>query len=223
MESKSNIPQKIWETDCKYCIFRGKEENTKNSKYDCPCRLNEYEDRYKVFVNGKWISGNTYNKDHCHSFKPVEHFGLCSRCKYFNRFMDKVAYCTHRDRPHNRRNVYPDITPDGYADCWNYTRCTCDRYEVAEDWKRILLLEALAGRIPKNFNPETWEATEHIDGKTIEWEFAISDYEYEQRVKEREARIKEDEQIVIKKSKKDYDGQINLNDIFNMTGSSIGD
>lgn len=174
MDEKQKIPQEIWETDCKYCEFRAMEENIiPPSRYERPCK----------------IMGLADNKNgHCSSCRPTEGFGICATCEYFNGFYDNVEdkntiYCTLIDGPVNRRNTMPHIKA-GYSrkvTHFDYSYFTCDRYTVNRGpymGKERLLDLALKGRIPKNFDPETFKPLEYIEGVPIE-EWRVRQQAYE--------------------------------------------
>lgn len=111
--------------------------------------------------------------------------GICGMCEYFNGFHTESEYpngiyCTHPKGPENRRNVMPHINA-GYGrevTSFNYTYFTCDRYKVDHSWKETLKREALEGKIPKNFDPDTFEPLEYMEGVPVEaWEKSQQEYE----------------------------------------------
>lgn len=174
MDEKQKIPQEIWETDCRYCRHRVMEENViPPSKYKKPCQIM----MIAHIENG-----------HCCSCRPTEGFGICATCEYFNGFHDNVEdknaiYCTLIDGPVNRRNTMPHIKA-GYSrevTSFDYSYFTCDRYTVNRGpymGKERLLDLALKGRIPKNFDPETFKPLEYMEGVPIEeWQARQQAYE----------------------------------------------
>ena len=89
----------------------------------------------------------------------------------------RTEYIAHTQ---NRRNVMPHINA-GYGrevTSFNYTYFTCDRYKVDHSWKETLKREALEGKIPKNFDPDTFEPLEYMEGVPVEaWEKSQQEYE----------------------------------------------
>lgn len=191
MDNNRMIPQDIWEKDCKYCTFRSGEENFEygsRGANEQPCKIGKYKGNCRIW-NEKTkkfdLTEHEAHKDHCPSCRPCEGFGICGTCEYFNGFHDNVEdknaiYCTLIDGPVNRRNSMPHINA-GYGKeitHWNYVYFTCDRYKVDGYWKNTLKKQALEGRIPKNFNPDTFEPLEYIEGVPIEvWEAEQQEYE----------------------------------------------
>lgn len=197
MDTSQKIPQEIWEKDCKYCSFRAMEENTiPQTKYKKPC---------KIMMTAHIENG------HCRSCRPIEGFGICATCEYFNGFHDDVEdknaiYCTLTDGPVNRRNTMPHINA-GYSreiTHFNYSYFTCDRYTVNKGpfmGKDRLLKLALQGRIQKNFNPDTFEPLKYIDGEPIE-EWQIREQAYEDS-KPENIKKKKLQDVIKQKIKKD--------------------
>jgi hypothetical protein len=192
MDNEKMIPANIWESDCKYCMFRESEENfaygSRGNRYEKPCRLRKYE-RNTRYWNEKTkkfdLTDYEIYKEHCGSCRPAECFGICARCEYFNQFHDTAdfpggIYCTHSKGPLNRRNTKPHIKA-GYSKevtSYDYTYFTCDRYIVDHYWKETLKRQALKGRIPKNFDPDTFKPLEYIEGELIEvWQEKQREYE----------------------------------------------
>lgn len=193
MEEKKMIPSNIWETDCKYCRFRESEQNFEygsRGKYVLPCKLRIYAGNCKVWNTEieKYLTEYEAYKDHCPSCRPNEGFGICATCQYFNCFHDDVEninniYCTLTDGPVNRRNTMPHIKA-GYSNeltSFDYTYFTCDKYMVEYgpySRKNNLLRLALEGKIPKNFDPETFKPLEYTEGVPIEeWQAHQQAYE----------------------------------------------
>ena len=192
MDNNRKIPQDIWEKDCKYCTFRCSEENfaygSGKNKYDTPCKIGKFKgdtfhwnEETKAFD----LTDHEVYTEHCGSCRPTECFGICGRCEYFNGFHEESEfpngiYCLHPQGPLNRRNSMPHINA-GYGKeitHWNYVYFTCDRYKVDHYWKDTLKRQALQGRIPKNFNPDTFEPLEYIEGVPMEvWEAEQQEYE----------------------------------------------
>ena len=195
-EKEYMIPQNIWDTDCRYCRFRATEENYiygSRGRYNNPCRINIYSGENRLW-NEKTkefdITEHEVYKEHCPACRPTEGFGICYTCRWFNSFCNDKGelYCTNPDGPLNRRNTLPWVNA-GYGKeitSWNFTYFTCDRYKVKGErgllswsWKDTLLNLALRGKIPKNFNPETWEPLEYMEVEQIEeWKKRQEDFEY---------------------------------------------
>lgn len=97
----------------------------------------------------------------CLDFKPNPMFGICEYCTFTNSF--HPGFCTAPGGPVNKRRVF--LGWSGIGDYYSsHALFTCDRYRVSEQWKDLILKNAVAGRAPANFDPETWEALKHIDG-----------------------------------------------------------
>lgn len=188
------IPANIWETDCKYCSFRNSEENFEygsRGKYVQPCRIGKYRGDCRIWNEETKefdLTEHEAFKEHCGSCRPTECFGICATCEYFNGFHDNVEdknaiYCTLIDGPVNRRNTMPHIKA-GYSrktTHFDYSYFTCDRYTVNRGpymGKEMLLDLALKGRIPKNFDPETFKPLEYMEGVPIE-EWRVRQQAYE--------------------------------------------
>lgn len=187
------IPDNIWETDCRYCCFRCSEENFEygsRGKYETPCRIHCYNGKCGIWDSeaGEYKTEHEVHKEHCGSVRPTECFGICATCEYFNGFHDNVEdknaiYCTLIDGPVNRRNTMPHVKA-GYSrevTSFDYSYFTCDRYTVNRGpymGKERLLDLALKGRIPKNFDPETFKPLEYMEGVPIEeWQARQQAYE----------------------------------------------
>ena len=93
------------------------------------------------------------------SLNPM--FGICEYCTFTNSF--HPGFCTAPSGPVNKRRVF--LGWSGIGDYYSvHALFTCDRYRVNELWKDLILKNAVEGHAPANFDPETWEALEHIDG-----------------------------------------------------------
>ena len=219
------IPEHIWEKQCKYCSFRESDENKRIDRYHGPCSIgclgadDETPEGF-LWIDGKEISTREYYKTNpCGSWRSNNEYGLCKTCEYFNPFHDENKYCTHTDGPLNRILVH-NTRPEGPADSWKYVNCHCDRYKPDHYWKDTMIKQALSGRIPKNFNPETWEPTEPIEGDSVEWAFQRSEQEYQERKKKMQEIQKRNDKAAEKNMKKkakdklDYvpDGQMSMFD-----------
>ena len=194
MDEMKQIPQNIWETDCKYCTFRASEENFEygsRGNYDTPCRIHKYDGKSRIWNEETKefdLTEHEAYKEHCPTCRPTEGFGICATCEYFNGFHDgaedeTAIYCTLIDGPVNRRNTMPHINA-GYSKeitHFHYSYFTCDRYTVNRGpymGKDRLLDLAVKGRIPKNFDPDTFEPLEYMEGVPIEqWQARQQAYE----------------------------------------------
>lgn len=194
MEDKKMIPTNIWETDCKYCTFRESEENFEygsKGKYETPCRIHKYAGNCRIWNEATRdfdLTEHEAHKEHCPSCRPNEGFGICATCEYFNGFHDRVEdetaiYCTLIDGPVNRRNTMPHINA-GYSKeitHFHYSYFTCDKYTVNRGpymGKDRLLDLAVKGKIPKNFDPDTFEPLECAEGVPIkEWQERQQEHE----------------------------------------------
>lgn len=99
---------------------------------------------------------------------------------------ETAIYCTRKDGPVNRRNTMPWVHAgyDKKITSFDYSYFTCDKYRV--DCGRFgigkdgLIKKALEGRIPMNFNPDTMQPLEYIDGEAIEeWKTRQEEHEKE--------------------------------------------
>lgn len=99
---------------------------------------------------------------------------------------ETAIYCTRKDGPVNRRNTMPWVHAgyDKKITSFDYSYFTCDKYRV--DCGRFgigkdgLIKKALEGRIPMNFNPDTMQPLEYIDGEAIEeWKARQEEHEKE--------------------------------------------
>lgn len=209
------IPNNIWETDCKYCIFRTTEENfAKGSRgrYEYPCKIGRYKGDCGIWdseAKGYKTEHEVY-KEHCGSVRPHECFGICATCHYQNTFADDTEYCTHREGPVNRRNTMPWVHA-GYGrkvTSHDYNYFTCDRYKVDTRTYGIgndgLIKRALEGRIPMNFNPDTMQPLEYITGEPIEeWKARQQKHEEEKPENKKKAALKD---LIKSKIKKEGSG-----------------
>ena len=225
------IPEKLWNSDCRYCSFRCKDENTSTGRYDMPCTLDCFgESRtIKIDHDGKWLTElelyEAINK--CIHYSPHDlQFGICRTCEHWQPFNDepelgKDICCTHPEGSLNRVDLFPDARQKGPDISWRFIYNHCDRYEADHYWKNTMIDLALRGHIPQNFNPETFEPTEVIEGESIEWQFVRADMEYkarkeqERKQAEEDAKIKPRKRRVKKDPLEDYEceGQLSIFDM----------
>lgn len=222
-KQKHEIPGNIWETDCKYCTFRDSEENfaygSRANRYERPCRLERFKGNCGIWdkESGELKTEHEVYTEHCGSVRPNEGFGICATCRYFNGFHDNVdneesIYCTHTEGALNRRNTMPWVHA-GYSNkvtSWDYTYFTCDRYKVdCNRWgigKERLIERALEGRIPMNFNPDTMQPLEYIEGEPIaEWQNRQQKHEEEKPENKKKAQLKDLIKSKIKKTEVEDD------------------
>lgn len=105
----------------------------------------------------------------CLSFAPNPMFGICQYCAWTNSFHS--GFCTVPGGPKNKRRVF--LGWGCLGEYWSeHALFTCDRYQVSECWEDLILRNAMEGRAPANFNPDTWEAVEHIDGTAVAKQWA---------------------------------------------------
>lgn len=156
MSDVIRIPDNVWENRCRFCIhgnIDGCQEIPKGWTWqymhekDLPCKIIA-------------ISRPDEMTGECSSFAPNHIYGICATCKHDNIFFD--GYCSIHDQP-NKRQIY---TGQGYqqADYWGKHRLsTCDNYTPEPFMFDIMRREAAEGKIPRNFDPETMEATEELN------------------------------------------------------------
>lgn len=108
----------------------------------------------------------------CLSFTPNPMFGICRYCAFDNCFHD--GYCTCPGGPVNKHRVFLGWGGGGYKnDYWGeHALFTCDRYQVSESWKDFIKRDVLSGRAPANFDPDTWEPLEKMEGTAASQEWA---------------------------------------------------
>jgi len=150
MSDFCRIPDDVWEGRCKWCIHKNLDENR--------------------MVPNVWLYSSAHDKDRpcrimgtsrpdeipgeCKNFSPNYIFGICATCRFDNCFHE--GFCTRSEQP-NKRQVY---IGQGYAKeaYWGVHRLsTCDAYEPDPSWTHTMRKQALEGKIPRNFNPETME------------------------------------------------------------------
>ena len=147
MDEFLSIPEKVWEGRCRWCIHRLAEENQPVPKLwvyrykNLPCRI-------MGLARCDEVDGE------CLSFAPNWIYGICKTCENNNCF--HPGYCLLDDQP-NKRQVY--IGQHAYnhkPDYWHvHELSTCDAYSPSGAWIETMRRQALEGKIPRNFNPET--------------------------------------------------------------------
>lgn len=97
----------------------------------------------------------------CLDFKPNPMFGICEYCAFTNSF--HAGFCTFHGGPVHKRQVFL-----GWSSIGDYygkhALFTCDRYQPSAHWKDLILKNTVEGRAPANFDPDTWEPLERLDG-----------------------------------------------------------
>lgn len=152
------IPDDVFTTRCRYCGHGQTGAENKEIPDDklfihfwakqSPCRIIGIAQCDKV-------------QGECLDFKPNPMFGICEYCTFTNSF--HPGFCTAPSGPVNKRRVF--LGWSGIGDYYSvHALFTCDRYRVNELWKDLILKNAVEGHAPANFDPDTWEALEHIDG-----------------------------------------------------------
>lgn len=155
------IPEDVYETRCQYCLHGlPGAQNIEipddklfyhNFAKNSPCQVIGIAQCDKV-------------EGECLSFHPNPMFGICEYCAFNNSF--HTGYCTFPGGAANKRRVYLGWRGGGFRDDYwgEHSLFTCDHYQVAATWKDLILRNALEGRAPANFDPDTWEPLERLDG-----------------------------------------------------------
>lgn len=159
------IPDDVFENRCRWCIHG----RVNNGNEEVPGNLlhkSSYHDKLPCNIMG--IAKCEKVTGECLSFHPHWIYGICQTCAFDNMFHE--GFCTHPAGPANKRQVFlgSDFTADNY---YRHYRSTCDRYQVAERCKNTIMANVLAGKAPANFDPDTWEPLELLDGspQAAEW------------------------------------------------------
>lgn len=152
------IPDDVFMTRCRYCGHGQTGAENKEIPDDklfihfwakqSPCGIIGIAECNKV-------------KGECLDFKPVPMFGICEYCAFTNCFHH--GFCTVPGGPVNKRRVFLGWSGlNGYYS--DHALFTCDRYQVSARWEDMIIKNAVDGRAPANFDPNTWEALGNIDG-----------------------------------------------------------
>lgn len=152
------IPDDVYSTRCCYCKHR--QAVTENKEIpDDKLFIHFWASQSPCQIIGIAQCGKVPGE--CLSFKPNPMFGICQYCAYTNSFCN--GFCTAPGGPVNKRRVF--LGWSSLGEYWSgHALFTCDRYQVSEFWKDLILRNALEGRAPTNFDPDTWEALERLDG-----------------------------------------------------------
>lgn len=159
------IPDDVFDNRCRWCVHG----RVNNGNDEVPGRLlykSSYHDKLPCNIMG--IAKCEKVAGECLSFSPNWMFGICKTCVSNNMFHD--GFCTRANGPQNKRLVFlgSDLTKDGY---YQHERSACDRYKVDERLKGFIMENVLAGKAPTNFDPDTWDPLELLDGspQAAEW------------------------------------------------------
>lgn len=131
------IPDDVYENRCHYCMqFQDKpNDDVYMFAQNRPCNVFGLPRLWEV-------------EGECRCFVPYSIFGICNTCEF--KSWDKQKEC--QIEPVNRRAVY-------HSGDWLFSRwChTCDKYQLRHGLREHIKREAAMGKIPKNFNPDTFE------------------------------------------------------------------
>lgn len=143
----------------------------------------------------------------CLSFTPNPMFGICQYCEFSNQFHD--GYCTFPSGPINKRRVFLGWGGGGYQnDYWGeHALFTCDHYQVSHSWKKFIMREVLNGTAPANFDPDTWEPMNRLEGTPVARKWSMLKAE-ERTSKDEKAEAVKRAEITTKSS--DNHGQLSL-------------
>ena len=185
-EKMIKIPDDVFETRCRWCVHRIREEN-QPVDFDRIWRAS-YRDELPCRIIG--IARCNDIPGECTSFHPNEIYGICGTCEHDSMFCD--GFCRRREQP-NKRQLF---IGQGYAnpEYWGkHYLSTCDNYEVRSSLVDRMRRQAAEGKIPKNFDPETMQPTETMD--TTRWAGLDRQIVEEKKQREREKVFKEAERV----------------------------
>lgn len=152
------IPEDVFENRCRWC-YHGRTENgnpgipserifSSRWHHTLPCDIMGIE-------RADTVPGE------CLSFTPNYMYGICATCYFSSMFCE--GFCKRYSGPKNKRIVFLGIVHNNDA-YWEHTRSTCDCYTVDPGLKDLIMRDVLRGKSPVNFNPDTWEPLERIEG-----------------------------------------------------------
>lgn len=152
------IPDEVFENRCRWC-HHGRTENGNPGIPQERIFDVRWQDKLPCEIMG--IERADKVPGECLSFHQNFIYGICGTCKFSNQFHE--SFCTHYSGPQNKRIVFlgTDYTRNGY---WQHTRSTCDHYTVNPRLKDWIMRDVLRGKSPANFDPDTWEPLERIEG-----------------------------------------------------------
>lgn len=187
MSDTLKIPDQIFETRCRWCIHGNPEAGNKEiparwvfapvHRGDLSCKI------MGVSRPGRIAEGE------CERFAPHVMFGLCDSCR-FNSMFNEPTFCALDDRK-NYRPVYLGICYGDHRKAYDVHRlCTCDYYKASPYWADIMRRHAAAGKIPRNFDPETMEPIGEMERNLVAEKWTKMDEE-QRRKDAAEEKIKE--------------------------------
>lgn len=152
------IPDDVFLARCKFCIHNRPEAENIEIPEDklfaqvfsrqSPCGIIGIAQCNKV-------------QGECLDFKPRPMFGICEYCAFTNSF--HAGFCTFPGGPLHKRQVF--LGWSGIGDYYGkHALFTCDCYQASAYWKDLILKNTVEGRAPANFDPDTWEPLERLDG-----------------------------------------------------------
>ena len=183
------IPDNIYETRCQWCEFRQGNEN--EAVPDGMDLAPSYHDKLPCSI----MSIARWEDNECCSFHPNYVFGICLSCIHRNTFFPENCDIGVTDK----RTVF--CSKDRY---YQIASMTCDKYKPNPYWMDTMKRQAAEGRIPRNFDPETFTPAENLETVKSKW-----DTEEGKLKLEREKLIAEKTQ----KKKEEHDGQMNMLDL----------
>lgn len=177
------IPDDVFQTRCRYCIH-GRPGKENKEIPDDKLFLNFWTEQAPCRILG--ISQCDKVQGECLSFHPRKMFGICQFCAFTTSFAD--GYCRFPKGPMNKRRVFL-----GHCGSEYYTEhalFTCDRYQAHPWCKESIMKNTLAGLAPANFDPDTWEAIERIEGTAAEKQWETLKAKRQATLKEAESKAK---------------------------------
>lgn len=187
------IPDDVWENRCQWCHHRNLLVNENRDVEHWEPLCTHRPTRESIPCNILSISQYHLNDvpGECTCFAPNHIYGICWTCKWDNIFHEP-SYCLFSDHP----DKHPVYVGNSYgARYWKeHYLCTCENYSPNPSWIYWMRKEALEGRIPKNFDPETMEPIEETERNEAaeKWAEILADKEREEEEKRRIAREKEE-------------------------------
>ena len=198
MSDTLKIPDQIFETRCRWCMHGNPDAGNKEipawwvfapaHRVDLSCKV------MSVSRPGRIAEGE------CETFAPHVMFGLCDSCR-FNSMFNEPTYCKLDDRK-NYRPVFIGARYGDHRKAYDVHRlCTCDNYKASPYWADIMRRDAAAGKIPRNFDPDTMKPIGEMERNLVAEKWAKMDEEQrrkeaaEEKIKETREPVQEEEQI----------------------------